>query len=345
MKKYSDKSAPLKQYMIMDYLYEDHGMSVDRKAVKRNLDALEALGYPLRYKKTFSRKDNNGEESTVYTDWYLERDITDAELHLLIDSLLSSKYISHSQCEKLAGKLKKMGSAEFRETPYLPESQPENSQLLDSVGKINMAIKKQAQVSFQIVTYGADGKLHTMLDGKGAPRIYRVNPYEIVVTNGRYYLICSHSKGDTLFHYRLDTMRETALIEKKLKNMTKHKVYETRRPLTDLAGYTKPYLNLSEYMKGRIYMYGGAVEKVTFRADKAIISHVVDWFGKDVRFAPDMRNGKESESTVKITVTVNLQSMLYWALQFGQSVEILEPEGLRGQVKAAVEKMCEKYST
>ena len=34
-------------------------------------------------------------------------------------------------------------------------------------------------------------------------------------------------------------------------------------------------------------------------------------------------------------MTVNQQAMLYWALQYGQYVDILEPQELRDSVKAA----------
>ena len=43
----------------------------------------------------------------------------------------------------------------------------------------------------------------------------------------------------------------------------------------------------------------------------------------------------DSGETVDVRVTVNQQAMLYWALQYGQYVDILEPQELRDSVKAA----------
>ena len=51
----------------------------------------------------------NGEkelvESYILSDFYLVRDFTDAELRLLIDSLLFSKHIPHNQCKRLIEKI------------------------------------------------------------------------------------------------------------------------------------------------------------------------------------------------------------------------------------------------
>ena len=44
-----------------------------------------------------------------------------------------------------------------------------------------------------------------------------------------------------------------------------------------------------------------------------------------------------------VTVKVSKQAMLFWALQYGQSVEILEPKSLREEIRDAVASMWEKY--
>jgi predicted DNA-binding transcriptional regulator YafY len=76
---------------------------------------------------------------------------------------------------------------------------------------------------------------------------------------------------------------------------------------------------------------------VTFRADKNIIGHIVDWLGKDVTFT------EIKEDSIVVSVRVNLNAMLYWALQYGNSVEILSPETLRNSVRDVVSKMWGQY--
>ena len=104
LKRYTDENHRLSQRKIMDILEREYDMKVDRKAVKRNLMNLIDFGYQVEYSESI-RQGKNGEEEIIFTDWYLEKDFTDSELRLLIDSLLFSKHIPYSQCKKLIEKL------------------------------------------------------------------------------------------------------------------------------------------------------------------------------------------------------------------------------------------------
>jgi predicted DNA-binding transcriptional regulator YafY len=309
---------------------KDYGVKIDRHALVRNLSSLQhflehsGLGYTLENEEKTIRKGKTGEEEIIYTKWHLLRDITDAELHLLIDSLSFSKYISYSDCKELVEKLKNLSSRHFHHRhSNLSESQPENK-LLYAIDIINEAIHENIKISFQFVEFGADKKPRLVTGKDGAPHTYRVSPYEIVITNGRHYLICAHDKGG-LFNYRIDYIREI--------KTDKEAVF---RPVSDIPG-NENGLILSKYMKEHIYMYGGKSERVTFRADENIAGQIIDWFGKDVLFA------NKADGSLVATVTVNENAMLYWALQYGMSVEILQPAGLRERVREAVKGMAEKY--
>ena len=324
LKEHTDENHKLLQKEIEDMVAKKFfPLTIRRRAVKSNLDCLIEAGYGIEYTKP-DRK--NGEPG----GWYLAREITDAELHLLIDGLLFSKYIPYSQCKALIGKLEGLSSKHFRSRHDLPENQPENKSLFLTIEILNEAIKKGKRVAFQFIYYGTDKKPQTVTNKDGTPHIYRVSPYEIVVTNGRYYLICAHSKGTGLFNYRLDYIHEIALLEN-----------ENRRPIKEMANCRGGRLDLSAYMREHIYMYGGESRRVTFRADLRvnanIVGHIIDWFGKDVRFS------EIAEDAITATVSVNEQAMLYWALQYGMAVEILKPIELREKVREAVASMWEKY--
>ena len=84
-------------------------------------------------------------------------------------------------------------------------------------------------------------------------------------------------------------------------------------------------------------MYGGESVRVTFKAEKKIIGQIIDWLGKDVVFT------NATEDSVVAHVTVNENAMLYWALQYGLSVEILAPESLRIKMQEAARGLAEKY--
>ena len=103
LKQHSDAEHRLSQKDIIDLLKSEYNMDADRKSIKRNLMNLIDFGYDLEYTEIV-RRSKSGEEEVIYTDWYLDRDFSDAELRLLVDSLLFSKHIPYSQCKELIEK-------------------------------------------------------------------------------------------------------------------------------------------------------------------------------------------------------------------------------------------------
>ena len=96
LKKYSDMDHRLTQQDIADILKKEYYMDVDRKTIKRNLMNLLDLNCGIDYTE-ISRKDEKGNDTTICTDWYIQREFTDSELRLLIDSVLfSKKYSIHA---------------------------------------------------------------------------------------------------------------------------------------------------------------------------------------------------------------------------------------------------------
>ena len=51
LRKYSDSNHRLSQKDIMDMLWRNYGMKVDRKAIKRNIMNLLDFGYNIEYKE------------------------------------------------------------------------------------------------------------------------------------------------------------------------------------------------------------------------------------------------------------------------------------------------------
>ena len=74
-----------------------------------------------------------------------------------------------------------------------------------------------------------------------------------------------------------------------------------------------------------------------FRAESDLAGEIIDWFGKDVKFS------NETGGMIDVNVSVNEHAFVFWALQYGQYVEVLEPAGVREQVKDAVVEMAGKY--
>lgn len=199
LKKYSDKNHRLSQKDIIDILDKEYCMKIDRKTVKRNL--IE-FGYAIEYSKSIRLvKDKNGEEveSKILSGFYINRPFTDGELRLLIDSVLFSNHISYSQCRDLVEKLEGLSNIYFRSRVKhirnLPENQPSNSELFMTIETLDKAISRGLQVSFTYNSYDIDKKLDPRRTSNNEVRNYIINPYQIVATNGRYYLVWNYDKN------------------------------------------------------------------------------------------------------------------------------------------------------
>jgi len=327
LKRHSDEDHRLSQKDILEILENEYSMKADRKAIKRNLMNLLDFGYNIEYSEAV-RKNKGGEEETIYTDWYLVRDFTDAELRLLIDSLLFSKHIPYNQCKELIEKLKSLSNTHFKTKVKhicnLPENMPSNKQLFLTIEVLDEAISNSKQVAFTYNDFGTDKKLHPRRDDTGEVREYIINPYQMVATNGRYYLICNFDKYDEVSNYRLDWITDIKLLDSAIK------------PMNKVIGLESG-LNLPKHMAEHIYMFTGESVQVKFRAQSYLAGQIIDWFGRDVQFFND------TGETVDVLVRVNEQAMAFWALQYGEHMEVLEPAGLREQIKNAVAEIAAKY--
>jgi len=367
--KYSDEGHPIESQAEIGRLVElEYGVKIyDRKTnakvIRNNLMILRdflkeaEFGYTLEYvydknkmvahtfkdDETNEFKETELLEGTSLHGWYIQRDISNAELIPLIDSLLFSKYIPYSECKELVNKLEALASKHFKRDIKLPNNKSTNKQLFYVVEILSEAISKGKRVSFQFTEYSTDikGKMQFVLDKDGKNiKIYKVSPYEIVITNGRYYLICSNSKGD-LFHYRIDHIRDIKFLKIDEDGKDEDWNYVNIRPIKEMKGCERG-LDLAKYMREHIYMYTGNSVPVEMIADinasPGIIGSIRDWFGDSVSFSPN-----KDKQYVTARVTVNEHAMLYWALQFGQYVEIIKPQSLRDAVAKAVAGMYSKY--
>ena len=328
LRRCSDADHRLSQKDILDILQSEYDMTADRKAIKRNLMNLIDCGYQLEYSESI-RRSKTGEEEVLLTDWYLERDFTDAELRLLIDSLLFSKHIPYSQCKALIGKIEGLSSQYFRSKVRhirnLPEDQPNNAELFYTIEILDEAIERNRQVAFRYGDYGTDKTLHLRTASTGEPRQYLVNPYQMAATNGRYYLIANMEKYDNVSHYRLDRIRDIRLLPTPAKPQRKVKGLDHG-------------LNLPQHMAEHVYMFSGDSARVTLQTTPDMAGELIDWFGAGVTFS------NETPTSVLDHVTANLHAMRFWALQYAPYVTILSPKSLADTVKADLRTALQRYA-
>ena len=334
LRRYSDAEHRLSQKDIMDILRTEYDMHVERKAIRRNIISLMECGYEIEYSESVrmvpNRVSGELEESYIWSDFYLVRDFTDAELRLLIDSLLFSKHVPYSQCRELVEKLEGLSNRYFqsrvKHIRTMPDVAPQNRQLFYTIEILDEAISRGRKVSFHYTSFGLDKERHTRDDKNGNAKLYVVSPYQMAAINGRYYLIGCTDPHDNVSHYRLDRITDIGLLDDRAR------AAETVQDL-------EHGINLPQHMAEHIYMFPGKSETVTFRMKTYLINDVIDWFGTEVAFFD------ETDDEVTARVRVNLEAMRRWALQYGPHVRVLSPESLVNDVKHDIILTAENYQS
>lgn len=334
LKKYSDADHRLSQKEIAEILKAEYNMTVDRKAVRRNILDLIGCGYNIEYSESIrivtNPKTGEQEESYMWSDFYLEREFTDSELRLLIDGLLFSKHIPYSQCKELIGKLEGLSNIYFhsrvKHITRLPEDKTDNKQLFLNIELLDEAISHGRKVSFKYLEYDTDKRQHIKKRPDDTERVYIISPYQMVAREGKYYLICNYDKYNDISNYRLDRITQLEILDEPAKS------FET---LEWSRGRT---LDLAEYMKTHPYMYSSENVRVKFRITLPMISDIIDMFGTEVSFSD------KDDSGVTVTTVTNERAIEQFAKNFAPDVVILAPKSLRDKVKNDLERSLEKYN-
>jgi hypothetical protein len=326
LQKYTDAEHVLSQKEIKELLETEFDMTVERKAVKRNLMELFDSGYNISCTEKV-RKKSSGESEIIYTDWYYVHDFEESELRLLIDSVQFSKHISNKQSKELIEKLEKLSSKYFqnkiKHIKNLSLHTSGNQQLFYVIEILSEAMEKNRKVKCNFISYDIDKKKYAKAD-KGKIKEYILNPYQMVIASGQYYLMCSMDKYKNIINYRLDHIHNIELLDEK------------RLPLKQNKG-TENGLDLPKYMAEHIYMFSGDNIRVKFRAKRYLVDHLIDGFGIDITF------GNATDDEVDVVVTANKEAMYKWCIQYMEHIEVLSPKSFRKEIKVALEKGVKKY--
>lgn len=309
----SDFDHPMTQAEIIKKLVNKYGIEASRNAIGRNISLLCEMGYDI------STYEDNGKGA-----YLRERIFDDMELRVLIDSVLSSKYIPEGDAKRIITKLGGLSSRNFQnKIPHVHMisewSHQRNRQFFWNLEILSEAVEQKKQVSFTYNRVKADGELHPIRRNKD-----RVHPYAIVGTNGQYYMIASYLSYDNIRHYRIDRMTDIELID------------HSARSVTEITGFESG-LNVAQYAAEHNFMYGGKTERIVLKMNNECASDVIDTFGQSAIME------EIDEEYMRVTLNATIAGIRFFALQFGSVCEVLEPHELRHALEADVIKLSKKY--
>ena len=160
----ASKEQPITCKDIVEILQDE--FPIERKSVERIVKQLKYVGFPINGVNEISDEYDEIEKNYRISrnGLYLEREFSDENLQLLIDSVLYSKYISTSEAEELIKKIRSMGGERFQAknkgiAKLGSVYHAREANFFKELNVIQQAIASEKQVSF---VYGK----YQVLDGK-----------------------------------------------------------------------------------------------------------------------------------------------------------------------------------
>lgn len=307
----SDESHPVTTKQLLDDL-EAHGIAAQRKAIYDDLEALRWYGLDIQ-------KVGSGQTAGYYL---ASRDFELPELKLLVDSVQSSKFITHKKTASLIKKIEQLAStydAQIlqRQVYVTNRIKTMNESIYYNVDAIHSGISQNKKIQFKYFEYTVKKERRFRKDGA----FYVVSPFALTWDDENYYMVAYDTASESIRHYRVDKMIAISTTDEDRDGA------EVFKEL-DMAVYTR-----------RVFgMFSGDEERVTMRFSNHLVGAVLDRLGQDITIVPD----GEEHFTVTADVVVSPQ-FFAWVCGFGKDVKVIGPASITEKMKDYVREISELY--
>ncbi len=283
------------------------GVEAERKSLYDDMAALRTFGIDVQMVR---------DPKARY--FVAARDFELAELKLLVDSVLSSRFLTEKKTRSLIKKLEKQCSkydAQLlsRQVYIANRVKTMNESIFYNVDGIHSAISLDRQIAFRYFEFDAEKKKQYRRAGER----YCVSPFSLVLCGDFYYLLAYDAAAGIIKHYRLDRMDSVLLCD-------------ARRE----GGEQFQRIDIAAYTNHTFGMFGGEKQRVALEFADRLAGVVIDRFGKDTHFT----RTDEEHFMIRAEVTVSAQ-FYGWLFALGTDARILGPEavaeGMREQLLAA----------
>ena len=308
LKKNSHEDKPVTTSQLISML-EGHSITCDRKTIYADVAALQEYGEDI-----ISIPGRNG--GYYYAS---PQNFELPELKLLIDAVLSSRFLTEKKSHRLVEKLCDLCNGHdanlMRRSIVISQRvKSMNESIYYNVGNIQDAIAQNCQIAFRYFDWDLNGQR------KYREKEYLASPFGLCQDNENCYLL-AYSERHGVTSYHVDRMTDIQLTDKK------------RHNCPELTGRS-----LNEHANQLFQMYSGDAVDVKMRFHKSLINIVIDRFGKETMLIPD---GEEHFTFVsKVAVS---PMFLSWMIGFGDKAKILYPKSVVDQCKALCEDALNQY--
>ena len=318
----TDQEHTLTAQEIVQRLKKKGFDHADRKGVYDDINVLNLFFRPRDERKKSKAKRIEKDEQTW--GYYLDnRPFSVSEIKLIIDAVLSSKFLSESKTEELVEKLQSLCTKEDakglrRQVIVSNRIKNMNTSVHNNVDHIHHAIDNDLQIRFKYFDYGIDKERVYRKKGNW----YYASPLALVYAYDNYYLLAHYQKNETVTTFRVDRMAAISAIEV---------------PREGKEILTKDEIAL--YQQYSFSMYNGKKERVTLRIHRTMMNVVIDRFGRQVWAK------KVDDDHFEVTVTVFVSNQFYgWVFGLKNYVTIMGPQWVRDGMKDMLKAVEKRYA-
>lgn len=287
-----------------------YGVSAERKSIYDDFETLRTYGLNIEGEKIDGR----------YVYHLLEHHFELAELKLLVDAILASRFITARKSKLLIDKLCALTSRyeakQLKRELFVTERiKTENESVFYNVDAIYTAINADSKLDFKYYEWSLAKKLELRRNGEKRG----INPLALIWDDENYYLVAYDGAAGKLKHYRVDKMRDIVVTGEYRDN---------KEAYSDI--------DMVAYAKKMFGMFSGAEMTISMECANEMVGVIIDRFGTNLMIVP------KSDERFSVHFTVQLsKQFLAWVFSLGDKVKIVSPseavEAMRGEAKRLAE--------
>ena len=308
----SDEDHLVSMSQLIEHLAA-HGIPSERKSVYDDIEALRVFGLDIV-------QGGSGKNAGYYI---ANRSFELPELKLLVDSVQSSKFITHKKTATLIKKIETLASIHEaqllnRQVYVKNRIKTMNESIYYNIDAIQSGISQNKKIQFKYFEYTVQKTRHYRKDGA----FYVVSPFAMTWDDENYYLVAFDSQAGIIKHYRVYKMTE---------------ISSTEEDRDGLDAYQA--LDMAVYARKVFGMFSGEEESVQLRFENHLVGAVLDRLGQDVFIIAD----GDDHFTVRADVVVSPQ-FFAWVTGFGAAAQIIGPDDVVEKMRQHINSVAALYS-
>jgi len=322
--KNTDENHAKSGFEIAAYIQTAYDISAERRSIYRDIDEINLIslmldqGCTLEQAKELLEDGDDSLKTVVYDHrmkgfYVAQRKYTFDDIRLLAECVYSAKFVTEKDSRDLmdivCSYVSDSQANSIRHNALLVDRvKTNNRQVLFNLTTINEAMSTMLdgrphtpeKISFKYLKHSINDLEHTVERRKG--QTYVVNPFQILISEGNYYLLVIDGHSKKHYTYRVDRMKDVRLTGEER---------ECEMEFKKLRIKSKP--------RRAFNMFSGIPAKVNLRCENKLLDTMVERFGtKEASYKT--ADKKHFIVTAKVEVS---NQFFGWLAGFGEQVKLV----------------------